>query len=74
MTTANICILISIVVYLIFVVLIGVKYSKESISDEHLLGFMQTTWESVTPEWQEYLIESTEPIKAARDWFENNGN
>ena len=51
-----------------------VKYSKESISDEHLLGFMQTTWESVTPEWKEYLIDSTEPIKAARDWFENNGN
>ena len=51
-----------------------VKYSKDSISDDHLLGFMQTTWESVTSEWQDYLIDSTKPIKAARDWFENNGN
>lgn len=51
-----------------------VKYSKDSISDDHLLGFMQTTWESVTPEWKEYLIESTKPIKAAREWFENDGN
>ena len=51
-----------------------VKYSKESVSDEHLLGFMQTTWEPVTSEWQDYLIDSTKPIKAARDWFENNGN
>ena len=47
-----------------------VKYCKENISDEHLLGFMQTTWESVTPEWQEYLNRSTEPVKQARDWFE----
>lgn len=39
MTTANICILISIVVYLIFVVLIGIKYSKQSTSvDEYYLG------------------------------------
>ena len=39
MTTANICILISIVVYLIFVVLIGIKYSKENSSvDEYYLG------------------------------------
>lgn len=51
-----------------------VKYSKESISDNHLLGFMQTTWESVTPEWKEYLIDSTRVIKSARDWFENIGN
>lgn len=48
-----------------------VKYCKENIPDEHLLGFMQTTWESVTPEWREYLNHSTEPVKSARDWFEN---
>lgn len=48
-----------------------VKYCKENISDEHLLGFMQTTWESVTPEWQQYLNHSTEPVKAAREWFES---
>ena len=48
-----------------------VKYCKENISDTHLLGFMQTTWESVTPEYEEYLCGSTNPIKAARDWFEN---
>ena len=49
-----------------------VKYCKENISDKHLLGFMQTTWESVTPEWQEYLNQSVIPIKIARDWFESN--
>ena len=39
MTTANICILISIVLYLIFVVLIGIKFSKTSSSvDEYYLG------------------------------------
>lgn len=39
MSTSNICILISITVYLIFVVLIGFKYSKESNSvDEYYLG------------------------------------
>lgn len=48
-----------------------VKYCKENISDQHLLGFMQTTWESVTPEWQEYLNRSTELVRAAREWFEN---
>lgn len=48
-----------------------VKYCKQNISDKHLLGFMQTTWESVTPEWQDYLNNSTKPIKAARKWFEN---
>lgn len=51
-----------------------VKYCKENISDEHLLGFMQTTWESVTPEWQKYLNRSTEPVKAAREWFESQNN
>lgn len=48
-----------------------VKYCKQNVSDEHLLGFMQTTWESVTPEWREYLNHSTEPVKSARDWFED---
>ena len=48
-----------------------VKYCKETISDKHLLGFMQTTWESVTPEYIDYLNHSTAPIKLARDWFEN---
>ena len=39
MSTSNICILISITVYLVFVVLIGFKYSKESNSvDEYYLG------------------------------------
>ncbi len=47
-----------------------VKYCKENVSDEHLLGFMQTTWESVTPEWQEYLNRSTKPVKRAKEWFE----
>lgn len=51
-----------------------VEYCKENISDKHLLGFMQTTWEPVMPEWEEYLIDSTKPVKAAREWFENSGN
>lgn len=39
MSTSNICILISIIVYLAFVILIGFKYSKESNSvDEYYLG------------------------------------
>lgn len=39
MSTSNICILISITVYLVFVVLIGFRYSKESNSvDEYYLG------------------------------------
>lgn len=51
-----------------------VKYCKDSIADSHLLGFMQTTWESVTPEWQNYLIDSTKTVKTAREWFENANN
>lgn len=39
MSTANICILIAIIAYLLFVVLIGIKFSKESNSvDEYYLG------------------------------------
>lgn len=45
------------------------KYCAENISKEHLLGFMQTTWESVTPERTDYLERGNVALKAAKDWY-----
>lgn len=46
------------------------KYCTENISKEHLLGFMQTTWESVTPERTDYLERGNIALKAAKDWYD----
>lgn len=46
------------------------KYCAENISKEHLLGFMQTTWESVTPERTDYLERGNVALKAAKDWYD----
>ena len=50
-----------------------VKYCKERISPEHLLGFMQTTWEDAREPWfTEKLLPSADALNDARKWFETN--
>lgn len=48
-----------------------VKYCSEHVSKEHLLGFMQTTWEAVQPEWQDMLNKGADTVEAARAWYES---
>lgn len=48
-----------------------VKYSAERISREHLVGFMQTTWERPSLPWQHILDAGNETLSAARAWYEN---
>jgi len=47
------------------------KYSVEHISEEHLLGMMQTTWERVDPDWMQTHKNAEETIKAAKAWYDN---
>ena len=47
------------------------KYCVNKISKEHLLGFAQTTWAAVEPEWVEMLQQSADTVKAVREWYEN---
>ncbi len=46
-----------------------VDYCKDRISPEHLLGFLQTSWEIPVPEKEHYLIESAETIGEARKLY-----
>ena len=47
-----------------------VRYCKEHISPEHLLGFMQTTWEAVEPKYAPLLTDGSEAIAAAKRIYE----
>lgn len=49
-----------------------VKYCVTKISGEHLLGFAQTTWEAVEPQWVEMLNQGADTVKAVREWYETN--
>ena len=42
-----------------------VEYCTEHISKEHLLGFMQTTWEPVMEKWQKILNDGNEATAEA---------
>ena len=48
-----------------------VKYSKEHISPERLLGFMQTTWEDAREPWYtNKLVPAAKGFERAKKWFE----
>ena len=46
------------------------KYCRENISKQHLLGFLQTTWDSVEQEWEGALSKGCDTVKTARESFE----
>ena len=46
-----------------------VDYCTEHISAEHLLGFMQTTWEPLMEKWQKDLDCGNRAVKAARETY-----
>ena len=47
-----------------------VDYCKSHISKEHLLGFMQTTWEPMMPKWQDYLDRGNTALAEAKRVFD----
>ena len=47
-----------------------VKYCKNSISKEQLLGFIQTTWTSVEPENEAKLSKGTDALRIAKELYE----
>ncbi len=47
-----------------------VKYSTERISDAHLLGFMQSTWERPAEGWMDKMKLGVETIAEAKKWYE----
>ena len=50
-----------------------VKYCKERIAPERLLGFMQTTWEDAREPWYtDKLLPAANALNDARKWFEFN--
>ncbi len=51
-----------------------VKYSTEHISDSHLLGFMQTTWERPATGWMDKMELGNETLAEAKKWFEGERN
>jgi hypothetical protein len=46
-----------------------VDYSLDNISGEHLLGFMQTTWEPLMSKWQKDLDCGNRAVLAARETY-----
>ena len=46
-----------------------VDYSLDHISSEHLLGFMQTTWAPVLPDWQYMLDKGNAAMDTAREVY-----
>ena len=42
------------------------RYCVDNVPHERLLGFLQTTWESVTPEWEELLRRSASSVEEIR--------
>jgi hypothetical protein len=47
-----------------------VDYCTDHISKEHLLGFMQTTWEPMMPKWQDYLDRGNTALAEAKRVFD----
>ena len=41
-------------------------YCKSEVAHERILGFLQTTWEPVIPEWRDMLRRSAETVGEAR--------
>ena len=48
-----------------------VKYCKEHISKDHLIGFMQTTWAEVEPHRLDFLIKGNEAMYDAKALYES---
>ena len=48
-----------------------VKYCKEHISKDHLIGFMQTTWAEVEPHRLDFLIRGNEAMYDAKALYES---
>ena len=46
-----------------------VDYCTDRISPEHLLGFMQTTWDPMMSKWQNLLDRGNEAVKSAREVY-----
>ena len=46
-----------------------VDYSLDVISNEHLIGFMQTTWEPMMEKWQGYLDRGNSALADAREVY-----
>ena len=49
-----------------------VRYCREHIAGEHLLGFMQTAWERTDPAWMHVHQNGAETLAAAKKWYEEN--
>ena len=47
-----------------------VEYTVEHVSPEHLLGYMQTTWAPVLPDWKYMLDYGNEATKEATEIYE----
>lgn len=45
-------------------------YCRENVPQERLLGFAQTTWAAVTPQWKFHLDKGTRSLANARKLFE----
>ena len=45
-------------------------YCKKRLNKDRLLGFMQTTWDPVLPDWQEELSEGARRLQEARAIYE----
>lgn len=45
-------------------------YCKKHIAPEHILGFMQSTWEAVMPQWEDCLKDGIESLKASKKIYE----
>lgn len=48
------------------------RYCAQNVPHERLLGFMQTTWNSVTPEWRELLDHSAATVGEMRRELESS--
>ena len=46
-------------------------YCKKEVAHDRILGFLQTTWEAVTPEWTELLRKSAETVGETRAMWED---
>ena len=46
------------------------EFAMENIAKEHLLGFMQTTWEAVEARWQNLLDKGCESVCESRKIYE----
>ena len=47
-----------------------VQYCHERVDKAHLLGFMQTTWEAVQPQWTDMLTMGCDTVNRSRKLYE----